>query len=64
MMTAPDMIARFARFPDELEQTAAQLEERACALMAEVAKTGALGADVRGLVDEAQARLKRLRNFD
>lgn len=48
-------------YAEEQDRTAMELEARACALAELSAKTEALSSEINSLVEQAQARLARMR---
>jgi hypothetical protein len=56
------VVQRMLAYADELEQTATEPEERACALVEISARTNALTMEIKSLVEEAQARLAKARS--
>lgn len=60
-LTTTDAVASLERYSRELEQTAHELEEKACALAATISRARALSEETRRQVAEVTARLEALR---
>jgi hypothetical protein len=60
-LTTPEAVESLAQYASELDRTAHELEERACALAETIAKTRALNAEMQALVKEARDHLASVR---
>jgi hypothetical protein len=56
---ARDAIENLKRYAADLERFALETETRACARAEIIARTKALGAEIKKLVEEARARLRQ-----